>query len=106
MQIVTVVGAGEVRSGVGTLASPTGGRWEAAGEQDAGRPKGPHPSSLLVSQNTYPRESPSISMANARGCIVVPPGSHSGNDGCRQIIAPLSLPPSWDALRETWAWGR
>ena len=46
MQIVTVVGAGEVRSGVGTLASPMGGRWEAAGEQDAGRPKGPHPSSL------------------------------------------------------------
>ena len=65
-QIVTFVGAGEVRSGVGTLASPMVGRWEAAGEQDAGRPKGPHPSSLpppplrgesaslLVSQNTYP----------------------------------------------------
>ena len=65
-QIVTFVGAGEVRSGVGTLASPMGGRCEAAGEQDAGRPKGPHPSSLpppplrdksaslLVSQNTYP----------------------------------------------------
>ena len=55
------VGAGAVRSGVGTLASPMG-----AGEQDAGRPKGPHPSSLpppplrdepaflLVSQNNYP----------------------------------------------------
>src|SRR5438034_10180642 len=28
------------------LASPMGDRWEAAGEQDAGRPKGPHPSSL------------------------------------------------------------
>src|SRR6266516_199839 len=39
-QIVTFVGAGEVRSGVGTLASPMGGRCEAAGEQDAGRPKG------------------------------------------------------------------
>src|SRR6266568_218205 len=48
------------------LASPMGGRCEAAGEQDAGRPKGPHPSSLpppplrdepaslLVSQTTYP----------------------------------------------------
>ena len=45
-QIVTVVGAGEGRSGVGTLASPMGGRGEAAGEQDAGRPKRPHPSSL------------------------------------------------------------
>ena len=44
-QIVTFVGAGEVRSGVGTLASPMGGRGEAAGEQEAGRPKGPHPSS-------------------------------------------------------------
>ncbi|TME13346.1 MAG: hypothetical protein E6I80_02280 [Chloroflexi bacterium] len=65
-QIVTIVGAGEGRSGVGTLASPMGGRGEAAGEQDAGRPKGPHPTSLpppplrgeaaslLVSQNTYP----------------------------------------------------
>jgi hypothetical protein len=65
-QIVTFVGAGEVRSGVGTLASPMVGRCEAAGEQDAGRPKGSHPSSLpppplrdepaslLVSQNTYP----------------------------------------------------
>ena len=37
-QIVTFVGAGEVRSGVGTLASPMVGRWEAAGEQDAGAP--------------------------------------------------------------------
>jgi len=45
-QIVTVVGAGEVRSGVGTLASPMVGRWEAAGEQDAGRPKRPHLFSL------------------------------------------------------------
>src|SRR6266566_9936588 len=45
-QIVTIVGAGEVRSRVGTLASPMGGRGEAAGEPDAGRPKGPHPSSL------------------------------------------------------------
>jgi hypothetical protein len=45
-RIVTFVGAGEVRSGEGTLASPMGGRWEAAGEQDVGRPKGPHPSSL------------------------------------------------------------
>jgi hypothetical protein len=35
-----LVGAGEVRSGAGTLASPMVGRWEAAGEQDAGRPKG------------------------------------------------------------------
>src|SRR6266496_85964 len=69
-QIVTFVGAGEGRSGVGTLASPMGGRGETAGEPDAGRPKGPHPSSLpppplrdepaslLVSQNTYPREGP------------------------------------------------
>ena len=52
-QIVTFVGAGEGRSGVGTqphpgddegsvaLASPMVGRCEAAGEQDAGRPKGP-----------------------------------------------------------------
>ena len=39
-QIVTFVGAGEVRSGVGTLASPMVGRSDAAGEQDAGRPKG------------------------------------------------------------------
>ena len=65
-QIITFVGAGEVWSGVGTLASPMGGRGEAAGEPDAGRPKGPLPSSLpppplrdesaslLVSQNTYP----------------------------------------------------
>src|SRR6266516_236477 len=65
-QIVPVVGAGEVWSGVGTLASPMGGRGQAAGEQDTGRPKGPHPSSLPppplrgesaslpVSQNTYP----------------------------------------------------
>src|SRR5207247_4483434 len=45
-QIVTIVGAGEVRSRVGTLASPMGGRGEAAGEPDAGRPKGLHPSSL------------------------------------------------------------
>ncbi len=45
-QIITFVGAGEVWSGVGTLASPMGGRGEAAGEQDAGRPKRPHPSSL------------------------------------------------------------
>ena len=45
-QIVIVVGAGEVRRGEGTLASPMVGRCEAAGEQDAGRPKGPHPSSL------------------------------------------------------------
>ena len=53
-QIITFVGAGEVWSGVGTLASPMGGRCEAAGEQDTGRPNGLHPSSLLVSQNTYP----------------------------------------------------
>ena len=46
-QIVTLVGAGEVRSGVGTLASPMGGSGEATGEQ------GESPS-LLVSQNTYP----------------------------------------------------
>ena len=44
-QFITVVGAGAGRSGVGTLASPMGGRGEAAGEQDAGRPKGPHPTS-------------------------------------------------------------
>src|SRR6266566_8702048 len=57
-------GRGEEWSGDACVAH--GGRWEAAGEQDAGRPKGPHPSSLpppplrdepaslLVSQNTYP----------------------------------------------------
>src|SRR6266702_3285622 len=47
-QIVTFVGAGEGRSGVGTLASPMGGRGEAAGEQDTGRRKRPHPSSLSL----------------------------------------------------------
>ena len=45
-QYVTFVGAGEVRSGVGTLASPMGGRCEATGKQDAGRRKGPRPASL------------------------------------------------------------
>ena len=35
---------GEEWSGDACVAH--GGRWEAAGEQDAGRPKGPHPSSL------------------------------------------------------------
>src|SRR5437899_11370083 len=41
-------GRGEEWSGDAcvALASPMGGRWEAAGEQDVGRPKGPHPSSL------------------------------------------------------------
>src|SRR5436190_20652256 len=37
-------GRGEEWSGDACVAH--GGRWEAAGEQDAGRPKGPHPSSL------------------------------------------------------------
>ena len=45
-RIVTFVGAGEGRSGVGTLASPMEGRWEATGKQDTGRPKGPHLPSL------------------------------------------------------------
>src|SRR6266571_1654764 len=65
-QIVTIVGAGEVRSRVGTLASPMGAGAKRQGNRTRGRPKGPHPSSLpppplrgesaflLVSQNTYP----------------------------------------------------
>src|SRR6266536_3533337 len=46
LRLSTVGNLGQIVTVVGTLASPMVGRWEAAGEQDAGRPKGPHPSSL------------------------------------------------------------
>ena len=66
-QIVTVVGAGEGRSGVGTLASPMGIGGKRQRNRTQGDPRVPpfipatpaptrlrgEPASLLVSQKTY-----------------------------------------------------
>ncbi len=82
------------------------GRCEVAGEQDAGFPA--RFTKYLPSREPlcFNGKCPWLHSCTSRRQEHAAPGSHGGNDRCRQTIGPLSLPASWDALRETWAWRR